>query len=372
MPLRCNDQSGEDIHAFNLEPDRWATLKIHNQKRKHLRMPCCDSGVILKTSKLGTFFFAHTRRGPCTTAHESKDHLMIKTLVCRALSASGWQVETEVRGKSPDGHEWIADVMASKGKSRFVVEVQWSRQLDADTEFRQSRYQDSGLKALWLFRQKDFPKSERIPAVRVGCNEEGHYQVHLGGYEPSLDSEDWQYARLRNKFAISVEDFISGVCAKQFWYGVYRAGDLITAIYAGAFIKCWKCDAWTNVVSEVVLSSEQRGEPIAATLSDLGFYPELNGLLGLDKLRHFKVGTISKRYSKTERGEYLANSCIDCNALQGKFFLNEILHRQKKIMTQQFIVTPELERSLREQDEYPIAESRWQLATTKPIHFSSQ
>lgn len=368
MPLRCLDQSGHDIHAFQLDAEQWAALKAANSQDKHLCMPCCGNRVVLKTSKLGTLFFAHQRRGPCTTKPESEDHLTLKTLVCRSLTKAGWDVATEVRGQTPDGQEWIADVMASRGSARFAVEIQWSRQSDEETRFRQERYRAAGIKALWLFRQEVFPLEESIPAARVVRLDDGSYEVNFTRHEmhhyPDPPYPVPHYA----KVGVSIEEFISSVCARCFWFGVYRAGDQLTARYLGAFIKCWKCDAWTNVVSDVLLSADW-GEPVHVGLDSLGRYPELLRLLPLDKLKPFKVGTIKLRYSKTEGGSYLSNGCVACDALQGKFFLHEIHHRLKLICTHQVTVTPELERILKN-SECELAEPQWQLThpQTRLLH----
>ena len=37
-------------------------------------MPCCEADAIPKTSRRGTAFFAHARKGDCTTAPESDEH----------------------------------------------------------------------------------------------------------------------------------------------------------------------------------------------------------------------------------------------------------------------------------------------------------
>jgi competence CoiA-like predicted nuclease len=126
MPLRCQDQVNRNIHAFDLDVGQWGRLRSENSVSKHLRMPCCDNRVVLKTSKRGTQFFAHLPKGPCTSKPESEEHLTIKSQVARALVMNGREVATEVRGQSRDGEDWTADVMAAKGAARFVIEIQWT------------------------------------------------------------------------------------------------------------------------------------------------------------------------------------------------------------------------------------------------------
>jgi hypothetical protein len=369
MPLRCLDQYGTNIQAFELDAAQWESLRAANVRDKHLRMACCDNKVVLKTSNLGTHFFAHQRRGPCTTKPESEEHLTLKTLVCRALAKAGWNVATEVRGHAPDGGEWVADVMATRGTARFAVEIQWSRQTDAETYARQERYRASGIKALWLFRQERYPNDALVPAIRVGRGDDISFEVYGRQCEVVESIDDplpWAHWKER---PVPVEDFIDAVCDRRFWYGVYRAGDQLTVRFVGAFIKCWKCSGWTNVVSYVVFSGIDNPDPLRLTLEELGRVPLLRKHVALDAFKRFKVGEIKERFSKTEGGSYLANGCTGCGALQGKFFLSEVDHRLKLIGSQQFTVTQELEQALRDSGD-DIAESQWHLEhpRLRPVH----
>ena len=107
MPLRClNSHDGTSLLAFDLTPTEWDRLRDDNRKERHLSMPCCSAEVVLKTSKLGTRFFAHKRVGSCTVTGETEHHLKLKTIA--------------VGSKSPDGEEWIADVLATKGEAKAL------------------------------------------------------------------------------------------------------------------------------------------------------------------------------------------------------------------------------------------------------------
>ncbi|MBX9902394.1 MAG: hypothetical protein K2Y28_16585, partial [Burkholderiaceae bacterium] len=92
MPLRAV-QDKNSIHAYEFNSGEWAELK----KSCHLldlKMPCCGNMAIPKTSSLGTHFFAHNRRGNCTSAPESPEHLRCKQLIAEAALATGWTVVT--------------------------------------------------------------------------------------------------------------------------------------------------------------------------------------------------------------------------------------------------------------------------------------
>ena len=99
MPLSC--KHGENtLFSFDFDAAGWAGLKASNASEKNLRMTCCDEHVTLKTSKLGTQFFAHKRRGECTSAAETAEHLFVKACIAKAIRGTGWEVNTEQRGQA--------------------------------------------------------------------------------------------------------------------------------------------------------------------------------------------------------------------------------------------------------------------------------
>lgn len=97
MPLSC--QSGdESICSIEYETSKWDELRALNAAEDRLRLNCCGSRVTLKTSKLGTRFFAHKQRGECTSASETAERLFVK-----ACSARAWR-----RRASRSGSAWWA------------------------------------------------------------------------------------------------------------------------------------------------------------------------------------------------------------------------------------------------------------------------
>ncbi|MGJ7512672.1 competence protein CoiA [Variovorax sp. GT1P44] len=156
MPLRAT--SGEaNLHAFDYDEDQWAALKS-SYRALSLAMPCCGRGAIPKTSTLGNHFFAHSRRGPCTSAPESAQHLYCKQLIAEAAKAAGWTVTTERPGACPQGEEWIADVFCEQGNAKIAFEVQMSPQTHEETLRRQRRYRESGVRGAWFHapRKSDY------------------------------------------------------------------------------------------------------------------------------------------------------------------------------------------------------------------------
>ena len=102
MPLRCTSSEGEEF-AFRHSEQTWLILRDRNLADRHLKMACCGASVVLKQSRLGTRFFAHSRRGTCASGPESAEHRLLKEIAARAASRAGWEARTEVPGQSPDG-----------------------------------------------------------------------------------------------------------------------------------------------------------------------------------------------------------------------------------------------------------------------------
>jgi len=50
MSLRCVDETGVDLYAFDLSPEAWQALIEQNRKCRSLRMPCCSAEVNLRRS----------------------------------------------------------------------------------------------------------------------------------------------------------------------------------------------------------------------------------------------------------------------------------------------------------------------------------
>lgn len=338
MPLRALDDQDNDVLAFTLDSTSWSALKGENHKSRHLRMPCCGHRVVLKTSKYGTQFFAHARRGECAHAPETEHHIRLKTIVAIAVHQMGWTVSTEVSGTSPDGTRWVADVLASKGNARLAFEIQWSRQSDDETWRRQTIYEQSGIRCLWLFRQTTFPISPRLPAVCI------HDEPSSKEYYAMIRSDTWLTHRRQDiqgwHQSILVSRFIELALDRCFHFGLVRPGETVKTEVMGKWNKCWKCKQWTHVIVGVHMIA--KNERSIIEISDLDKRQHLLKTLGIGNLRRFKVGLLKERYSKTAGGKYLSNGCYHCDALQGQFYDALESHRAEPLIVNSIVLTDEL------------------------------
>lgn len=322
MPLRCLAGDSEEILAFQQTHDSWETLKA-NYRHQNLKMVCCGMPAIPKTSSLGTYFFAHTCRGDCTSAPETKEHLLAKTIIAKTALATGWKVTTEFRGETPTGKTWIADVLAVCGNARVAFEIQWSSQKNNETAERQKIYKESDVRCLWLFRQCDFDSSQETPAFNLLYNDQ-EFTVRVpvtSSYSALCKREnsypgDWMQE-------IPLAEFVMGAINKQL---VWRPliGKTLPLHLQGWKRECWRCHGTTQTLQHLIVNPKKvfPGYPeYGFSIYDFESCPEiLESLLPLEFLRRHGIGKIRNRSSKYSKGEYLANNCIHCDALQDRYF----------------------------------------------------
>lgn len=342
MPLRCITKAGESLLSFDLTPTDWKRLREENAAQGHLLTTCCETPVVLKTSRNGLQFFAHKYQEHCTTALESRQHLALKGLAVSVIRKCGWDVQTEVPGVSPDGERWVADVLAIKGRAKVAVEVQWSPQTDEETHGRQERYKRSGVRGLWLVHQPNFPVEPKIPAACVVEDGKGGFTAMLPrdsswGRRTRSRAEDWEQK-------LPVQEMLRAAFEGRFWYGHFRPDTLANLNIKGGFVKCWACSEWTNLVFSLELWSEDGSEAADLQLSDIT--DDLMPVLIPNPLHAWKVGPIKRRYSKTVGGSYISNGCVNCGALQGRFFDTEVMHRLKVITQYPVKVTERLAKTI--------------------------
>ena len=246
IPLRCLDDAGRSLDASTLTAAEWTALTATNRQVRHLRTLCCGSPLVLKTSRLGTRFFAHLALGGCASGDESPEHLHLKALAIAAARAAGWTAEAEVAGTTPGGEPWRADVLATRGRHRVAVEVQWSGQADDETRRRQARYAASGVRGLWLFRRPGFLADADVPALRVGGSLAGGLTI-LG--RPAAEALAAAFGR-RLRFGIP-------------------AGAVAAVTVVGGVAPCWGSDC--GALSRAVTAVEVAFAASTATLDLAAF-----------------------------------------------------------------------------------------------------
>jgi Competence protein CoiA-like family len=320
MPLRCIDPTGKSVHSFDLSDEEWDALKLENTNARHLRMPCCNSPVVLKQSHLGTRFFAHRMFDVRNNCGETEVHLEVKNMVVEAVRRQGWTAETEVTGQAPDGEQWRADVLAQKGNARAAVEIQWSGQTNDETLRRQERYKQCGIRGLWLLRQPDFPVAHSLPAVCLGGNLRDGFTALIPHYGAQMNARD------RNHFtqwrqAMPLREFLDAAFSGRFRFGVPLDTEARVTVL-GAETTCWACPAKTRKLTGIIV--EVGPHHCRFELSEIGEHPELLRTVLSHIPRNRNIGEIKPRFSNSLKRAYVSNGCFHCGVIQGEHFNREL------------------------------------------------
>lgn len=341
MPLSCK-VGVDDVCSIDLDDAAWTELRARNAKAHDLRLPCCGSKVVLKTSKLGTQFFAHARKGDCTTGPETAEHLFVKARIAQAIVGTGWSAGTEVRGVGADGSEWVADVMAKRGERRVAFEVQWSPQSHEETSRRQGRLKDSGVRGLWLFqRPSNIPVSQAVPSVLLDV----HLNPPAAGVrlpaeslptmfqDHSLRTSSYHWAQ-----TIELSRFVRGCLSGAFVWAPGLNQRVPLELHA-APENCWKCHRTTMVVTLLVFRVDQLlpgAKTVEMRVEDFDNPAGercLSAALNAADLKNHGIGALKRRFSRTRGSAYLSNGCVHCDALQGAFFEHEIYQDAEPTLT---------------------------------------
>lgn len=319
MPLSCLNDKNDRIQAFDLTVEQWESLKANNRKKRHLRMPCCGSSVVLKKSRRGIRFFAHSKVGQCVTADEREEHRILKALAVEVARECGWTAETEVSGSTPADEQWRADVLATKGNAKIAIEVQWSGQVDDETLRRQERYRQSGVRGLWLLRQPGFPISQDLPAVCIGGTIEQGFHALLP-HSWSRMTRNHRKEMTGWKAVTPMADFIRAAMTKRLRWG--RITDVGAEAEAEVFVAEADCKS-CGVITDIIVSIDLKvaGETIDVSLLDLTPYDSLIGELRQHLPPRFDQSHLKVRHSRTRNERYLSNGCSGCDRLYGDFYL---------------------------------------------------
>nr|WP_181716957.1 competence protein CoiA family protein [Psychrobacter sp.] len=324
----------EQIYSFVYSLKGWIALK--EDKASSFSMACCGNQAILKTSNLGTQFFAHKAKpetNDCSTGGETEEHRHIKYLVSKTLFECGWRVEVEKRGFTPSGEEWIADIYAEKGKAKIAIEVQWSPQTFIETRLRQEKYAQSGVRCAWLLRSGSMKARDAIvgdyaystkdmPVFSIYKNKKQDEQTYVVYNVNKLKTDSYEPLE---PISLELEDFIKSLVSSKIKFT--KKYSPVKRLYLKIIKQnCWnrRCGGTTKVVTRMYFKEMVFGIEIeylfqskAIDDCDDQILKALNSQLS----KAYNFAPLRRRYSKTVGGSYVANSCIHCDALMGKHLI---------------------------------------------------
>jgi hypothetical protein len=190
----------------------------------------CGVRAIPRRSRAGFPHFYHQSLADCQFPHtnpETDEHRAMKSAVIRGAIAAGWAAEEEYPN---DDRTWIADVMVSLGERRIAFEAQWSKQDDAQFQFRTDRYRQARMETVWFYRHADAADEVRHGLIPVRKRDDGVI-VTVGA-----DDKD----------GLTVEAAVTAILMRTAWWKFARDDVEETLVTEWSAVPCLGCGA-TNV-----------------------------------------------------------------------------------------------------------------------------
>jgi len=285
-----------NVLAYEKSAVEWEEIK-QTYREKDLRMPCCSSIAVPKTSRLGNHFFSHHAKGNCASTGESPKHIFIKTLIAKAAIDAGWRAITEFRGTSPSGSQWVADVYCTKDDEAKVIEVQLSGQSPEEFNRRQRMYIESNVKSLWLASR--FNRNRLIPSLELPVFE--------------LEMFDDMSMPIIKEFELPLLDFVSLVLSGRLRW----KKEQITLLYTED--ECWRCRVAIRKIRGWRRSGTE--ETTDGLLVEIKLLSDIRKAVGNEALRD--IGLCVIKFSESESEDVglplYYNTCPNCGVLQNNW-----------------------------------------------------
>lgn len=352
-------KNDEKIHSFVYSLKDWIALK--EDKASSFNMACCGNQAILKTSKLGTQFFAHkvkSESSDCSTGGETAEHIYIKYLVSKKLFECGWNVDVEKRGETPSGEKWIADIYAEKGKVKIVIEVQWSPQSFIEIKRRQQAYKDSGIRGAWLLRSGsanrrnaivgDFMYSTKhLPVFSIYKNKGVSNNSYVVCNISKINANQGLTYKPLIPIQLELSYFIEKLVSSKIKFDLESS---ITSQLSLDIMKmdCLDCGKVTETVVSVNVRSTDTAYGIERSSNNYNTPVDQCSKKTIDSVnanfsQMYGFAPLRNRYSENEGDSYIANSCTHCDALMERnylkswrgYFSKTLFETNKVIMSKQ-------------------------------------
>ncbi|MEA1071769.1 hypothetical protein [Sphingomonas sp. LY160] len=157
------------------------------------------------------------------------------------------------------------------------------------------------------------PVSADIPAVQVRKNGETFV------------------VELTPEQTLPINDFLNAAFSGHLKFGL-PIGALAAVSVETGWAPCWKCGAFTRVVTEVVVRTGPHS--FSFSVPETGDDPDLFAPIFDQMPADADIGAIKKRYSNAQRRAYLSNGCSHCDVLFGELHALELEDRDVIVTTE--------------------------------------
>lgn len=240
-------------------------------------------------------------------------HDQIKGQIVEACFASGFTAKAEYRGS-----DWRADVIAERENSKFIFEIQTTRQSLNQTLARQAKYIKDGIIGCWLLEKAPSKFSDE--------------RLDLPLFEIK-DIDGRIFVSLKDRKDLPIEVFVKDYLQKRikFCSSVVTTSKQRIEI---AFVKMdyWKCGKenhiyFANSGFYSACNAKLHSEEMLWDSDKKEYRPEIvkyvREYANSEKGKKLNIGAIEERYSKTVGRPYVSFGCSERNSIFGDWFVHE-------------------------------------------------
>lgn len=321
MPLKALIKDKFVVSSL-LSDEQWQKLKdAYLNKEFEIVIAQTGKRGYPRTSKLGLNHFAHLPgEKPPDWKSESPEHLYAKDQIVRAAIAMGWKAEPEYI--SNEG--WIADVFLTKvvkGKElKLAFEVQWSPQTLFETEQRQEKYIESGVRCCWFFKRLPYDEkwdkpSKDIPMFRLSLGEDS--QMYVEFMCKNIGLYDFVCSLLNGEIKYYSEVYLPMGLLLEIEYKFYRT-------------TCWRCGSiqYKYLISTIMHKTKCGKEFSFIEESGQIRQPRfeediIKEAQNIAKEKGVELASIGLCYSKSTQKQVYSFYCHNCGALSGEYYANK-------------------------------------------------
>ena len=340
MAFSCLHENTE-IKSFTYSPADWGKLADRFDGMR-MTMPCCDQPASMFSDELGGQYFIHSEpiAADNTTCMESsseyQEELYAKFIISKTLHNMGWEVTAEPMVTNGAKNELLTGIYANKGSNKNVVEVMGSRAKMLDIRKKHQAHKLAGLKSVWfditnLSRRENrygvYPDKDLLLFDMLLTK--GNVFRVFDIYIPR--NKDAFYSKDPREISLTVEDFFDQMISRRLGFLTRDDGNHYLSVGLGKKA-CYKCDMTITTVKRVFYHEHVYGEwrdesIIGHSVREI---PRTDiAVINEHFAKQYGFNPLKDVYSKTEGGEYMANSCKYCGGLVGKFFEDEEFYDMK-------------------------------------------
>lgn len=364
MPLSAYI-NGERQIAPLLDSSEWEALRA---RKPAIELGCCRSRGFMRVSKLGTQHFVHARRSDaCTTAPESAEHLLLKSIILEAVRNAGWDGDVEVCDPNAG---WRADVMATKSKLRVAFEVQLSTIPFSELAARQQAYTDSGVRGCWFCGygalNPPAPPRTDMPVFPLS------YSIH-NPLPPSKRGMPPDQVRI-GSHEMSLPEAVSALLNRQFRRCSKQHVATAEGITIFRFHECWACHREFDVFCPMQCSAtcddrlpvDKFHDWITSPLKDAGapwIIRKVQQYVDAHPEMNLMVSYPGWHWAQSSRRKHFTFCCFHCGALVASEIFEQLLEYDGCTQSPEYFLGPITTIPLRTKQEL-IDSPHWCYSTT--------